>query len=281
MAERLQSKGLSCQLITLQTEGDLEQKTPLSQVGTPGIFTKTLEKALLQKQIDLAVHSAKDLPTQRPQSLNLIAFTQRADPRDVVLSHRPLSLESHIRIATSSLRRQCLLSHLYPQVKVLDIRGNLTTRIEKMKKGYCDALILAAAGVHRLGYQRMIRTYLSSNTFPPAAGQGSLAIEVRKDMPEEVKTLIGETLNHHDTSLCVQAERAFLQTLGVGCREAVCAFAELKTNDTLSMRGGLLYAPPEKNIIAELNAEKKENFFSLGVGLGKKIAHLRERRPDE
>lgn len=218
--------GLAVRVEPITTTGDVRTDVPLSQLGR-GIFVSELEAALRERRIDVAVHSAKDMPSVLPGDMALPAFLPRADARDVVVSpHGGLrELPRHARVGTSSPRRACLLRALRPDAQPLDVRGNVDTRLRKLQAGEYDALILAAAGLIRLGRAQEITEWLPPDTMVPSVGQGALAIETRADDRDVIALLRG--LDHADTRVAVTAERAFLAELGAGCRAAVGAYAVL------------------------------------------------------
>ena len=212
---------------TVSTSGDKSSEAPLKSLGL-GIFVKELEEALIRKEIDMAVHSLKDLTPELPKTLTIGAVCQRQDPRDVLINkwNRDLSdLPLGARIGTSSPRRTAQLKAQRPDLKTLPVRGNVETRIRKARSEDYDGVLLAAAGVTRLGLQHQIAQYLSIAEFIPAPGQGALAVEIRQE--DEDMTFMTMTLDHTPTRKAVTAERAFLQRLGDGCQEPSAAYAEV------------------------------------------------------
>jgi hydroxymethylbilane synthase len=210
----------------IKTTGDKMQTLPLAASGTKGLFIKEIEEALLEGVVDLAVHSMKDLPTDQPAGLIVAAVPQREDARDVLISasgKRINELPSGARLGTSSLRRQSQLRKLRSDLELVPMRGNLDTRLRKLDRGDCDAIVLAAAGVHRLGLRERITQYFSADEVCPAVGQGALAIECRRD-DERVEQVL-KPLDHAPTHLAVRAERAMLRHLGGGCQVPIAAHA--------------------------------------------------------
>ncbi|MCU0580484.1 MAG: hydroxymethylbilane synthase, partial [Desulfobacterota bacterium] len=202
------------ELIIIKTQGDKIQDVPLAQVGGKGLFVKEIEEALLQEQVDLAVHSMKDMPGDLPPGLQIGAVPEREDPRDVFLSPQGLRLEDvrhRGKIGTSSLRRKAQILSRRPDLEIVALRGNLDTRIRKMADLGLDGIVLAAAGLHRLGLQELIGHYLEIEYCLPAVGQGALALEIRDPDPDS-EALIA-FLHHEPTALCTRAERAFLKRL--------------------------------------------------------------------
>jgi hydroxymethylbilane synthase len=227
----------------IMTAGDRDRLTRLDRMGV-NIFVKELEEALLDRRIDLAVHSLKDVPTEIPPDLSLIAVTERADPRDVLVARARLQeLPAGSTIGTGSLRRSIQLTNYRPDLKVYSIRGNVDTRLRKVTSGEIDGVILAAAGLSRLGWENKITEYLPTEQFLPAVGQGALVMEARS-VDKEIADLVAP-LNHLPTWQSVMAERAFLFTLGGGCRAPIAALGTVN-QDVLKLRG----------MISSLNGEE-------------------------
>jgi hydroxymethylbilane synthase len=225
--------GLHIEVIRIRTTGDRITGVPLAQVGGKGLFVKEIEEALLSGEIDLAVHSMKDVPTELPSGLHLGAITEREDPRDVMVSgdgRRLRELPPGARIGTSSLRRGAQLLVVNPQWKIVPLRGNLDTRIRKVKTEGLDAVILAAAGVRRMGLEEHITEYLPFDVMLPAVGQGALGIECRQE--GAVNDLIA-FLCHHESTMAVQGERAFLRRLGGGCQVPIAAYGAMRGSELL------------------------------------------------
>ena len=243
IAALLQAQGHTTLLVPMDTKGDKMQGVSIPKIGSKGVFTAELEEALLSGAIDLAVHSAKDMPSELPEGLELIAFTERQFINDVLVSHNPaFRLEAkgpEVVIGTSSTRRRALLSRHYPKAKAVETRGNLQTRIEKMEMGICDALLLAEAGVQRMGYNHLIVQRFPAKLFTPSAGQGSIAVETASAAAPELIEAVRSACNHPDAELCLHAERAFLHAMQGGCSVPVFALATLQKN-TLHFQGGVL-----------------------------------------
>ncbi len=219
------------ELVKIKTTGDKILDAPLAKIGGKGLFVKEIEEALLSGRVDLAVHSMKDVPTLLPEGLHLKAITKREDPRDVLVSKdgRPLKeLPQGAHIGTSSLRRQCQLWHIREDFKISPLRGNLDTRLRKLSEGLYDAIVLAGAGIRRLGFEDHITEYLPAELMLPAIGQGALGIETRVD-DVFINELVAP-LNHGETSTCVRAERAFLERLEGGCQVPIAAHARVENN---------------------------------------------------
>jgi hydroxymethylbilane synthase len=234
VAALLRAKGHTVEIEVIKTTGDKITSVALAKVGTKGMFTKEIEDALHEKRVDLAVHSLKDVPTDLAQEFELAAIMKREDPRDAFISVNFASLEELPRgakVGTSSLRRQCQVKAMRPDLEVFPVRGNVDTRLRKLENGDYDALILAAAGVLRLGLETHVRSRISPDVMCPAVGQGALAIEIRRG-DQQTKTLLA-FLNDADTHSAVDCERALLGSLGGGCQVPIGAYAE--------KRGGRLY----------------------------------------
>lgn len=210
----------------VKTRGDKILDVALSRIGDKGLFTKELEVMLQQEEADLAVHSMKDMPTEMPEGLEIAGVLERADVRDALISMSGSLSELNEKdvVATSSLRRKAQLLHLNPRLNIIDIRGNVDTRLQKMADGYCTATVMAAAGLLRLGYGDRITQMLDPQTMLPAAAQGAIAIEIRKDDPV-VAPMIAR-INHHATWIAVLAERVFLHALEGGCQIPIGCWSE-------------------------------------------------------
>jgi hydroxymethylbilane synthase len=231
---------LAVQIEIIKTTGDKILDSPLSAIGDKGLFTKELETALLDGRVDIAVHSLKDVPTTLPAGLLIGAVTKREDVRDVFIGHpdtpmiKFLDIPSGGRIATGSLRRRCQLKHLRPDLEIVDVRGNLNTRFAKLKESDWNGMILARAGVVRLGFEASITETLPIESILPAVGQGALGIELCDNRPEIMKLLT--PLISTSTTIAVTAERAFLAHLEGGCQVPIGAYARIE-NGLLVMDG--------------------------------------------
>ena len=220
--------GVEVTLQKIKTTGDMILDVPLAKVGGKGLFVKEIEDAMLRGEIDLAVHSMKDVPTVLPDSLHLRCMPKREDPSDAFLSKEAKcfkELKQGGTVGTSSLRRQCQLMSVRPDIKIEQLRGNLDTRIRKMEEGQFDAIILAAAGIRRLGWGEKIKEYIDPEMCIPAIGQGAIGIECRVDDVFMNETL--SVLQHQDTWDCVIAERALLKRLEGGCQVPIAAHARI------------------------------------------------------
>jgi len=222
------NSGLQVELLTMTTQGDKILDTPLAKVGGKGLFVKELELGMLEGRADLAVHSMKDVPVAFPDGLGLGAVLSREDPRDALISNEFLSIDAlpqGARVGTSSLRRQCQLRARRPDLRVLDLRGNVNTRLKKLDDGDYDAILLAAAGIKRMGWEARITELLAPEQFLPAIGQGAIGIEIRHD-DERVATLVG-ALNDAQTATRIAAERALNERLQGGCQVPIAGYAEI------------------------------------------------------
>ena len=262
--------GLEVSLLTMKTRGDKLLDAPLAKVGGKGLFVKELEAGLLDGRADLAVHSLKDVPVQFPEGLELALVMQREDPRDAFVSNQYDSLASMPAgslVGTSSLRRQTQIRERYPELRVDWLRGNVNTRLAKLDAGDYDAIILAASGLMRLGFDDRIRSAIAPEECLPAIGQGVLGIEIRSD-DAQLREWI-EPLRHAETTLRVTAERAMNETLNGGCQVPIAGYAILE-GDELYLRG-LVGEPDGSRILrAELRG-KGERAHELGVELARQL----------
>ncbi len=252
----------------IKTSGDLFTGAPLHQLGGKGLFTKEIEEALLHREIDLAVHSLKDLPTQLPESLCLGAISRREDPRDAFLSidfDSFLSLPPGASLGTSSLRRQSQLLALRPDLKILDLRGNLDTRLRKLDEGQYDAIVLACAGLIRLGMASRIQQALPADMVCPAVGQAALGIEIRSG--DSATSSMIQCLHHRDTALAVTAERALLRHLGGGCHVPIAGHAWLE-DDQIILHGVVASIDGARLIKDSAHAPHRQ-----AQELGRELAH--------
>jgi len=233
---------VAAELVVIRTSGDRDLQTSLRVIGGKGIFTKELEDALLEERIDLAVHSMKDMPTALPAGLEIAAICEREDVRDALISRGGLKLEklpSGARIGTSSLRRQAQLRHYRRDLEMVDMRGNVDTRLAKLEQGDYDAIVLAKAGLDRLGKAGQISEILTPEICLPAAGQGAIGVETRK-RGEEIAAAV-RNLNHHPSQLAVEAERAVLAALEGGCQVPIGVWARMELG-RLRIDAGVLSA---------------------------------------
>ena len=221
-----------CELITMKTLGDMILDKTLDQVGGKGLFVKELDRALADRRVDLTVHSLKDVPMEQPAGLPLVAYTKREDARDALVLPQSGKWDKSKPIGCSSARRRVQLAALFPETPVKPVRGNVLTRLDKLDRGEYGALVLAAAGLHRLGLGNRISRYFSPEELIPAAGQAILAVQGRAgELTEAVKRL-----DDADARDCALAERAFVRTLGGGCFAPVAAYAEIQ-GDNMQLSG--------------------------------------------
>lgn len=235
IADRLNAYGHTTRIEIIQTTGDKVTDVALSKVGTKGLFTKEIEEALLSGAIDLAVHSAKDMPTELPAGLTLAAIPEREDARDAMIGSTLAGLAHGARVGTSSLRRSAQLRMLRPDLEIADLRGNVDTRLRKQSEGQYAAIVLAAAGLSRLGWSDRVAEFLDPSLFIPAVGQGALAVETRSD--GGAGYLAANKLDSETTRACVFAERAALRAMGGGCQVPLGAHAVMLEDGRISMAG--------------------------------------------
>ena len=258
---------LTIHLLGLTTQADRLPYVSLAEVGGKGLFVKELEEALLDGRADLAVHSLKDMPAVMPPKLCLAAICERETPSDVLISTkygRLVDVPAGEVIGTSSLRRQSQLLALRPDLQIKPLRGNVNTRLAKLDQGEYAGIILAAAGLQRLGLTDRIREYLTVDDFLPAAGQAALGLECRED--DLVTQQLLMQLNHDSTALCVHAERAVCQRLGVGCHVPVAVLGVLD-QDEIYLRGLVATTDGKRTLRAEVKVPKH-----LGIEAGIKVA---------
>jgi hydroxymethylbilane synthase len=271
VAHALEARGIKSELKTYRTTGDKRLDQPLSVIGGKGLFTKELEQDLLKGKVDCCVHSLKDLPTEMPSGLEIVALLPREDPRDVLVVGSVVGAASldelppGSRVGTSSLRRRALLLSMRRDLDVVELRGNVPTRLKKVDDGYVHAAILAAAGLHRLGVTQRITSYLDAPPWLPSAGQGAIAIQVRsKDA--DTRTLLAQ-LGDPDTTTAVTAERAFLAALEGGCQVPIGALVVGST-----LHGFIADVKGERMVRGEITLDVKAPELS-GVRLANELRH--------
>ena len=269
-ALRTEYPSFSVELVPIKTKGDKILDVPLAKVGGKGLFVKEIEDALLEGRIDLAVHSMKDMPSEIPEGLCIGAIPERESPNDVLISKNG-ELLSDLRpgaiIGTSSLRRAAQLKYVRSDVEILPLRGNLDTRIRKLETENMDAIVLAAAGIKRLGLESRVTEYLDEDIMLPAVGQGALCIEIRKRDPEIEKVI--NALNHWETEVAVNGERAFLHRLEGGCQVPIAAHGTIK-NGSFTLCG--LVADVNGTIlIKDALSGPVESFESIGIRLADRL----------
>jgi hydroxymethylbilane synthase len=264
----LQSLGYECRIEVIKTKGDMVQNVALKEIGNKGLFTKEIEDALLDGSVDLAVHSLKDMPTELPAGLQLTATPAREDTRDALIGKTLSELQPGMRVGTGSLRRVAQLRILIPGVHVEPIRGNVDTRLRKLDEGEYDAIVLAAAGLRRLGWSERIAEYLSPEQMCPAVGQGALAIETRAD--DGPATVACRQLDDAPTHAAITCERAVLAELGGGCQVPVGAHATLISDSRLHVRA-VVVSPAGDRIVRANGEAPAEEAARLGEEIGRQL----------
>ncbi|MEA2083605.1 MAG: hydroxymethylbilane synthase [Thermodesulfobacteriota bacterium] len=268
-----QYSDVTVELVKIVTKGDKILDVPLAKVGGKGLFVKEIEEALLRKEVDIAVHSMKDVPSELPDELHLGIITKREDPRDAFVSNHYLFMEDlpqGAKVGTSSLRRKSQLAALRPDLVIKDLRGNLDTRLRKLDEGMYHAIILAAAGLNRLGLSDRAMSCFAPDIMLPAVGQGAVGIELRKEDEELLKGL--SFLDDRDTAVAVTAERGFLKRLEGGCQVPIGAFAEIE-NGRVTLTG-LVAEVDGGKVIRESVSGSMTDAESLGRNLAEEILKL-------
>jgi hydroxymethylbilane synthase len=265
--------GLRVELVPMSTQGDKILDTPLAKIGGKGLFVKELETAMLEGHADIAVHSMKDVPVDFPEGLMLHTICRREDPRDAFVSNhyqQLADLPQGAVVGTSSLRRQCQIKAMRPDLKIKDLRGNVNTRLAKLDAGEFDAIILASAGLIRLGFAARIASFLDVGTSLPANGQGAVGIECRTD--DLVMQQLLAPLEHQETRICVLAERAMNRELQGGCQVPIGAFAVLNHNE-LWLRGLVGQLDGSEILRAEIKGQASQAEL-LGTQLAEQLLAL-------
>ena len=257
-------------LIKIKTKGDKILDSPLAEIGGKGLFVKEIEEALLRRDVDVAVHSMKDLPADLPEGLQMAVYPKREDPRDafVSLDYQTLSaLPEGSSVGTGSLRRSAQLLHLRPDLHVVPLRGNVDTRLKKLESENLQAVILATAGLRRLGFAQRITQVLSTEEILPAVGQGALGLELRQDDTKTRDAL--NFLNHEATELTVRAERAFLNKLEGGCQVPIAAYSRMEGERIILQ--GLVGELDGSRVIKDTVAGQKDQPEDIGIRLADKV----------
>ena len=273
-AEQLRALGVTVEIVTIQTSGDLVQTDAIVNIGAQGVFTKEIQHALLENKIDIAVHSLKDLPTEYVAGLTLAAVPKRESYRDAFVSHIAEKIEDlppGSRIGTGSMRRKTqVLYHFGDRYRVEDIRGNVETRLRKLEQNEYDALILAEAGLNRLGLAKVIRSFLEPPFFLPAIGQGALGWEIRIDDRQTAEIL--KLLNDEQTFAAVRAERAMLREMRGGCSSPIAALAQSKDcGSVLSLHGRVLSTDGKQMFETLQSAPFTEEPELLGIHVAREL----------
>jgi hydroxymethylbilane synthase len=261
---------LQVEIRIIHTKGDKILDVALSKIGDKALFTKEIENALLDGSADIAVHSLKDLPTTLPEGLLLGAVLKRGESRDALISIKGKKIKDltpNDVIATSSLRRQAALLNFNPMLQLKDIRGNVNTRIKKLEEGYCDAMIMAAAGFQRLKLDRYISEIIEPTVIMPAIAQGAIAIEIRKNDPETTEII--QAVNHIPTWQAIIAERAFLRTLEGGCQVPIGSYSQIDGDQIIL--NGFVASVDGKQMIKENIRGSIQNVEECGILLAKKM----------
>ena len=271
VADQLTASGIEIELVPITTRGDASKETKIDEIGSPGVFTKELERALLSHEIDLAVHSLKDLPTDAVEGLQLAAVPHRESALDVLISRENWTVDSlppRATIGTSSARRRAQLLHFRSDLEMRDIRGNVDTRLRKLADGEFDALVLAHAGLIRLGLDDRITEFLQPDVMLPAVGQGALAIEIRAE--DAATRAAVELLDYAPSRRAVLAERSLLAALGGGCLAPVGAWARLQADGRLRLDAVVLSLDGKRRIAASDQAPV-EDCLRLGTNVADQL----------
>lgn len=271
--EKLESHGHSVLLNPIETRGDKVLDVSIAKIGSKGVFTEELEQMLREGSIDLAIHSAKDLPSDLPEQFEILAFSEREQEHDVVVSHDKKCVladkNASFTIGTSSTRRIATLAYHYPNIKTVEMRGNLQTRISKMESGQCDALLLAYAGVARMGYHDLITQQLPLDIFTPAVGQGSLAVEIAGSLSSEKRKAVRSIINDATTEVILRTERAYLKKLKGGCSIPAFANAQIHGNEVIINAG--IYSLDGKQLVTKKATGNADDPESLGTSIGEDV----------
>ena len=265
---------LRIELVSMSTRGDVMQEAPLAKIGGKGLFVKELEQALLDGRADIAVHSMKDVPMEFPEGLGLAAICERETPTDAFVSNNYRSLNelpAGARVGTSSLRRQCQIRARFKELKVIDLRGNVNTRLGRLDQGDFDAIILASAGLVRLGLEQRITSRLSPDESLPAGGQGAVGIESRV-RDRSVNELL-KALHHPSTAVCITAERSMNRRLEGGCQVPIASLAEILPDGQLRLRG-LVGSPDGERILRSEIVGSADRAEQLGVRLAETLLDM-------
>ncbi len=257
-------------IVVIRTKGDVMQDVSLAKIGGKGVFVKEIEDALMRGDVDIAVHSMKDVPAELPEGLHIGVIPEREDPRDVLIAKDNRKMESlpqGARIGTGSLRRGMQVRNLLPDVQIVPLRGNLETRIRKIESEGLDGVIVAAAGIRRMGWIHRVSQFIPAEVMLPAVGQGALGIEMRTGDSSLAEMLA--FMNHSTTSMEVGAERSFLQRLGGGCQLPIAAHAQIRGKE-LTLRG-LVGSLDGRALITDEVRGKLSDYNALGTLLAERI----------
>jgi hydroxymethylbilane synthase len=271
VANLIKPSGYQTEIVPIETRGDKILDVTISKIGSKGVFTEEIEAKLLDNSIDIAVHSAKDLSSEIPDELELVAFTEREEVNDVVVSfNKNVDLSTDkLKIGTSATRRVAFLKHFYPNIEVATIRGNLQTRFNKLQSGEYDALVLAYAGVRRMGYDNLIVEKIATSYFVPAVGQGSIAVECHKKLSFPKKEIISRWVNHAETENCIRAERSFLRTLQGGCSIPAFGYAHYEGN-MITLKAGII-SLEGKRVVKVKRSALPEEVKEMGESVAREV----------
>lgn len=271
VANLIKPSGYQTEIVPIETRGDKILDVTISKIGSKGVFTEEIEAKLLDNTIDIAVHSAKDLSSEIPDELELVAFTERELVNDVFVSFKKnVNLKTDkLKVGTSATRRVAFLKHFYPNLEAATIRGNLQTRFNKLESGEYDALLLAYAGVKRSGYEHLIAEKIETSYFVPAVGQGSIAVECHKKLSFQKKEIISRWVNHAETEVCIRAERAFLRTLHGGCSIPAFGYAHYE-GPMVTLKGGIISLDGQR-IVKAKNSASPEDVKELGEAVAQEV----------
>lgn len=269
VADMLDAGGFQPELVTIETKGDKIQNVSLSKIGSKGVFTEELEMSLRRGQIDIAVHSAKDLPSKLPEGFSILSFCERESPDDVIVAEKEIDLnDPKLILGTSSTRRVAMLKHFYPHISTVEARGNLQTRLQKLQSGIMDGLILAYAGVHRMGYDDKVKYWFDTERFVPPVGQGSVAIEINERLDAELAKAIKKLTNHPLSEKMILTERAFLRRMDGGCSIPVFGHAQMEQDGQIILTGGIASLNGKQLIKRTMYGTNEEE---LGTALAEEI----------
>ena len=271
VANLIKPSGYQTEIVPIETRGDKILDVTISKIGSKGVFTEEIEAKLLDNSIDIAVHSAKDLSSEIPDELELVAFTEREEVNDVVVSiNKNVNLlTDRLKVGTSATRRVAFLKHFYPNIEPVTIRGNLQTRFNKLQSGEYDALVLAYAGVRRMGYENLIVEKIETSYFVPAVGQGSIAVECHKKLSFPKKEIISRWVNHAETENCIRAERSFLKTLQGGCSIPAFGYAHYEGN-MITLKAGII-SLEGKRVVKVKRSALPEEVKVLGESVAREV----------
>ncbi|MBC6411054.1 MAG: hydroxymethylbilane synthase [Ekhidna sp.] len=269
VADLLIKGGIQPELVPIETKGDKIQNTSISKIGSKGVFTEELEMMLGRGRIDIAVHSAKDLQSKLPNGFSILSFCEREAPGDVIVSEKAIDLnQPNLILGTSSTRRVAMLRHFYPHIKTIETRGNLQTRLEKLREGIMDGLVLAYAGVRRMNYDDKIQYRFDTERFVPPVGQGSIAIQIHERLNSEKAHRIKALTNHALTEKMLLTERAFLRRMDGGCSIPVFGHARVEIDGQIALVGGIASLDGKKFIRRTVYGKEPE---ILGCSLADKV----------